>query len=183
MKAFALATPDFDQITREHFLSTIPLSGLELHMRTVDDMGHVGDFDTPSMLALAMRRDREILQLLETEKEPFLVTDCDVRFYGAPKMTAETFAGLGREYAWLANVKDESAWECAQAMLPGRSRNRWRLVYVAAETKAVLAASEQLYEAEADVVMPAMLSEVPEALRDGVSGGRVKVAIQEVEVA
>lgn len=37
--------------------------------------------------------------------------------YGAHGVSMSVFKTLGREYAWLASVKDESAWECAQSLL------------------------------------------------------------------
>ena len=50
--------------------------------------------------------------------------------YGAQNISPSVFRTLANEYghAWLANVKDESAWRCAQALLPHtnprRPRNR-----------------------------------------------------------
>lgn len=40
-----------------------------------------------------------------------------VNLYGARKVSLSVFKTLGREAAWLASVKDESAWRCAQTLL------------------------------------------------------------------
>jgi hypothetical protein len=48
--------------------------------------------------------------------------------YGAQSISPSVFRTLGNEYghAWLANAKDESAWQCAQALLPNTDARRTR---------------------------------------------------------
>lgn len=82
VKAYAWATHTFDAIMREHFLATIPASGLDLQLTIVDDMGDVGDYGSDSSKALGLRRNRALLDILRTETEPFLACDVDIRFYG-----------------------------------------------------------------------------------------------------
>ena len=38
--------------------------------------------------------------------------------YGAHDLSMSVFKTLARDYAWVSSVKDESAWECAQTLLP-----------------------------------------------------------------
>jgi hypothetical protein len=40
-----------------------------------------------------------------------------INLYGAEDISPSVFATLGRYHAWLANVKDESAWWCARMLL------------------------------------------------------------------
>lgn len=40
-----------------------------------------------------------------------------VNLYGAHKLSMSVYKTLGHDYAWLASVKDESAWRCAQSLL------------------------------------------------------------------
>lgn len=40
-----------------------------------------------------------------------------IDLYGAQDVSPSVFTTLGYEYAWLASVKDESAWTCAQRLL------------------------------------------------------------------
>jgi hypothetical protein len=40
-----------------------------------------------------------------------------LNLYGAHKVTMSVFKTLGRDHAWLASMKDGSAWKCAQSLL------------------------------------------------------------------
>jgi len=43
--------------------------------------------------------------------------------YGAHKLSLSTYKTLGRDFAWIASVKDGSAWKCAQSLV-GREWKR-----------------------------------------------------------
>lgn len=51
-----------------------------------------------------------------------------INLYGAHSLSLSVYKTLGREYAWIASVKDGSAYECAKTLLPAP----WRKLYLSA---------------------------------------------------
>ena len=53
-------------------------------------------------------------QVLEQERGPNVAI---YNLYGGRDMTPGIYRAMGRQHAWLSNMKDDSAWTCAQELL------------------------------------------------------------------
>lgn len=79
-KIYACYSPSHKPLLDEHFLPTIP-SGFDVILRRFDQVCPTGNFMSEKWGEAVEHKIRFILEAIDSEKEPFLYSDVDVRFY------------------------------------------------------------------------------------------------------
>ena len=83
MKLFTCLSPSHAPLYDNHFLPSVPLSGLEMQPPCTLPEHTESEFGTPGFRAACVHKIAYLIHVLNAETEPFVFSDVDVRFYGS----------------------------------------------------------------------------------------------------